>query len=237
VLDTSPDAAIVTLDFWADLSCPWCYVGSRRLALAVAHEPAGTVVTRWRAFQLHPGLPADADEPANADTADTDTADTADTADGERASAAGPDHAAAARARLREAGREVGIVFADPLLTSPADTSLAQRTVLLYDGETRQRAVCAALYAAHFERAQDIASLDVVASVAAQAAGDSPDEVRGRLLAGEGETELAADLLEARLLGVSAVPTYVVGRSVAVQGAQQVEILRALIAEGRRGGG
>jgi predicted DsbA family dithiol-disulfide isomerase len=216
VLDTSPDAAIVTLDFWADLSCPWCYVGSRRLALAVAHEPDGTVVTRWRAFQLHPGLPA---------------------AVGDLGAAAGPDHASASGARLREAGREVGIVFADPLLKAAADTSLAQRAVLLYDGETRQRAVCAALYAAHFEHAKDIASLDVVASVAAKAAGDSPGAVRGRLLAGEGETELAADLLEARLLGVSAVPTYVVGRSVAVQGAQQVEILRALIAEGRRGGG
>jgi predicted DsbA family dithiol-disulfide isomerase len=227
VLDTTPDAAIVTLDFWADLSCPWCYVGSRRLALAVAHEPDGTVVTRWRAFQLHPGLPADA----------ADVSEAGDAAVGDLGAAAGPDQASASGARLREAGREVGIVFADPLLTAAADTSLAQRTVLLYDGETRQRAVCAALYAAHFEHAKDIASLDVVASVAAKAAGDSPEAVRDRLLAGEGETELAADLLEARLLGVSAVPTYVVGRSVAVQGAQQVEILRALIAEGRRGGG
>ena len=74
-----------------------------------------------------------------------------------------------------------------------------------------------------------------MATVTAQASDDTVDAVRGRLLAGEGDTELAADLLQARLLGVTAVPTYVAGRTVAVQGAQRVEILRALIAEGRRG--
>lgn len=215
MLDTSPDAAIVTLDFWADLSCPWCYVGSRRLALAVAHEPDGSVLTRWRAFQLHPGLPED-------------SADHSGRPDRQPLSQPAP-------TRLREAGREVGIVFAQAPTAATVDTSLAHRAVLLYDRQTRQRAVCAALYAAHFEHGVDIASMDAVATVTAQASGDTAEAVRQRLTAGEGDAELAADLLQARLLGVTAVPTYVAGRMVAVQGAQQVELLRALIAEGRRG--
>jgi predicted DsbA family dithiol-disulfide isomerase len=218
VLDTSAAPAVVTLDFWADLSCPWCYVGSRRLALAVAHEPAGTVLTRWRSFQLHPGLPDNGVDAFSLEAA------------------VGPADAAAAKARVSAVGREVGIVFDDARLEVAPDTSLAQRAVLLYDGEARQRAVSAALYAAHFEHGLDITTLDVVVDVAGRAAGDTPEAVGARLAAGEGETELAADLVEARLLGVSAVPTYVVGRRVAVQGAQQVEILRALIAEGRRFG-
>ena len=220
MLDTTAPSTVVTLDFWADLACPWCYVGSRRLALAVAHEPDGSVGVRWRSFQLHPELPdggADVFSLAEA--------------------VGGADRAAALKARVSAIGREVGIGFLDAPLEVAPDTSLGQRAVVLYDGEPRQRAVSAALYAAHFERGLDITSLDVVVDVAAHAAGDRADRVRTRLAAGEGETELAADLLEARLIGVSAAPTYVVAGRIAVQGAQEVEVLRALIAQGRRASG
>jgi predicted DsbA family dithiol-disulfide isomerase len=216
VLDLKPSTSLVTLDFWADLACPWCYVGSRRLALAVAHEPDGSVLTRWRSYQVHPGLPESGAEAFS--LADL---------------VGGPAEAAAVKERVTAVGREVGIHFDQARLEVAPDTSLAQRAVLLYGGEPRQRAVSAALYSAHFERGLDITDVDVVSAVAADAADDSEEAVRRRLDAGEGETELAADLLEARVLGVAAVPTYVVGRRIAVQGAQEVEIIRALIAEGR----
>lgn len=208
MLTTSTPPTLVTLDFWADLACPWCYVGSRRLALAVAHEADGSVLTRWRSFQLQPGV----------------------------TSASAPlDEASVAP--VLAAGREVGILFRRAALDRQPDTALAQRAVLLYDGEPRQRAVSAALHAAHFERGLDIARLETVVATTAHASGETEDRVRQRLLAGEGATELAADLLEARLIGVTAAPTYVVAGRVAVQGAQEVEVLRALIAEGRRSAG
>ncbi len=205
MLTTSTPPALVSLDFWADLACPWCYVGSRRLALAVAHEADGSVLTRWRSFQLQPGA-------------------TSDSAPLDRASVAA----------VLAAGREVGIVFRRDALDRQPDTALAQRAVLLYDGEPRQRAVSAALHAAHFERGLDLAGLDTVVASTAHASGETQDRVRQRLQSGEGETQLAADLLEARLIGVTATPTYVVPGRVAVQGAQEVDVLRDLIAEGRR---
>ena len=205
MLTTSTPPTLVTLDFWADLSCPWCYVGSRRLALAVAHEADGSVLTRWRSFQLQPGV-----SPASAPLDE------------------------ASVAPVLAAGREVGILFRRAALDRQPDSALAQRAVLLYDGEPRQRAVSAALHAAHFERGLDLSRLDTVVVTTANASGETEDRVRQRLRAGEGETELAADLLEARLIGVTAAPTYVVAGRVAVQGAQEVAVLRALIAEGRR---
>jgi predicted DsbA family dithiol-disulfide isomerase len=210
VLNIATQPTLVVLDFWADLACPWCYIGSRRLALAIAHEPDGTVLTRWRSFQLQPGLPAD-DAPE----------------------ALPEPLSEQAKERIRTIGRDVGIAFRPGALERASGTALAQRAVLLYAGQARQRAVAAALYAAHFERGLDIAALDTVAKVTAHAAGEPAAVVRQRLLAGEGETELASDLLEARLLGVTAAPTYVVAGRVAAQGAQEVEVLRALIAEGR----
>lgn len=219
MLHIAAPADLVILDFWADLGCPWCYIGSRRLALAVAHEPDGSVLTRWRSFQLRPGLP---------DAGPAETGPLGDLTLLERS--------LENRVRICAAGREVGIVFDEGSLESVPDTALAQRAVLLYDGQPRQRAVSAALYAAHFERRRDISRLDVVAEVTGHAAGEAAQRVLDRLASGEGETELAADLLEARLVGVTAVPTYVVGGRVAIQGAQEVDVLRALIAEGRTAG-
>jgi predicted DsbA family dithiol-disulfide isomerase len=58
------DLAVRTLaiDVWADVACPWCWIGDRRLDAALqrlrAEHPGLAVEHRWRPFQLQPGLPA-----------------------------------------------------------------------------------------------------------------------------------------------------------------------------------
>jgi predicted DsbA family dithiol-disulfide isomerase len=191
----------VTIDLWGDLGCPWCYVGSRRLQLAVARETPGSVAVRWRA---HPSALRDGSHPEP-------PAD-----------------------RLVVAGLEVGLRF-DLGRTAPVrDTRLAQRAVLLYEGDSRQRAVLAGLFAAAFEHARDVADPAVVADVTAAAAGDPARTVARRLADGEGEYQLARDARDAARLGVDAVPTYVVGGVVAVRGDQQPATLRRLVGEARR---
>jgi predicted DsbA family dithiol-disulfide isomerase len=128
----------------------------------------------------------------------------------------------------------VGIRFDPARLGVVKDTRLAQRAVLLYDGDPRQRAVVAALFAAHYEEALDLSQLALVADVAAHAAGQPTHQVRERLERGDGSERLAADAREAAELGVGTVPTYVVGGVVAVRGDQQPAVLRAMIAEARR---
>ena len=195
-MPNSTNSATVTIDVWADLGCPWCYIGSRRLALALAHEPDGCVVTRWRSFQL---------------AADSMVVDVAAT----------------------EVGREVGIGFDFKRQVKVADTGLAQQAILLYDGEPRQRAVAASLYGAYFERGLDISDLEVVAIAVADAADDEPARVRTRIEAGASLDRLEADAIEARLIGISAVPTYVAAGRVALHGAQEVEVLRSFLAQAR----
>jgi predicted DsbA family dithiol-disulfide isomerase len=192
---------VVTVDLWADIGCPWCYVGSRRLALAVAREEPGSVQVRWRAH------PAGLREGVHPDQT--------------------PE-------RLVTAGREVGLRL-DPVRTKALrDSRLAQRAVLLYDGDPRQRAVVSALFAAAFEEGLDVMALGVVVAVVAKASGDAPRTLRTRLDAGEGAEQLARDAREAVVLGVTDVPTYVVGGVVAVRGDQQPAILRGMVAEARR---
>ena len=49
----------IPVDVFADLTCPWCYIGHHRLGEAIAAEPDGAVVVRPRAFELSPELPAE----------------------------------------------------------------------------------------------------------------------------------------------------------------------------------
>ena len=48
------------IDVYADVVCPWCYIGSRRLEGAIALRPDLPVERRWRPFQLQPHMPAGA---------------------------------------------------------------------------------------------------------------------------------------------------------------------------------
>jgi len=136
---------------------------------------------------------------------------------------------------LVEAGQAVGIAFDPAALAEPLDSRLAQRAVLLYEGEAAQRAAAAALFAAHFERGLDIADLDVVCAEVAAAAGDDPAELRARLTGGAGEDRLAEDTREATTRGVRVAPTIAVAGRVAARGVRDVGALRRLIAAARVG--
>src|SRR5947209_6974471 len=45
------------IDIVADLICPWCFIGKRRLDRALAMRPELPVTRVWRPFQLSPDLP------------------------------------------------------------------------------------------------------------------------------------------------------------------------------------
>jgi predicted DsbA family dithiol-disulfide isomerase len=47
------------IDIYADLSCPWCYVGTHRLQRALAMRPNVPVELQWQPFQLNPSLAAE----------------------------------------------------------------------------------------------------------------------------------------------------------------------------------
>jgi predicted DsbA family dithiol-disulfide isomerase len=163
--DTTSPA--VRLDMWADIACPWCFIGQVKLDAALAAERAEgrEVVVRHRPFQLNPALP-----PEGVDAAEY----FAPIFGGE--------------ARMREAfartegiARDVGLAIDHARMTKAANTRYAHAVVLSYDGDPRQRAVLMAMYSAYFEQGRDITDPDVVHSVAAHASGESVDEVEARV--------------------------------------------------------
>lgn len=221
----------VRLDMWADIACPWCYIGQTRLDAALAAERAdgGVVDVRHRPYQLNPGLPS---EGVDAQTYYPRLF-------------GGAEQMREAFARTESVAREVGLAIDHSRMPKAANTRYAHGVVLSYDGDARQRPVLMAMYKAYFEQGLDVTDHDVVIDVASQASGESVEEVRARVAAFD-LTALDASFDLGRTLGVSAVPTFVadagddvdpaVGLSaaaVAVQGAQPEEILRQVLAEAR----
>jgi predicted DsbA family dithiol-disulfide isomerase len=44
----------------SDFICPWCYIGEKRLALAIDDLPAGIdVQLDWLPFELNPNMPSE----------------------------------------------------------------------------------------------------------------------------------------------------------------------------------
>ena len=47
----------IALDVFADIACPWCFIGHRRLQAVLAGGAAPAFAVRHRAFKLQPRLP------------------------------------------------------------------------------------------------------------------------------------------------------------------------------------
>jgi len=225
-------ASTVRLDMWADIACPWCFIGQVKLDAAIAAERAEgrDVDVRHRPFQLNPALPPEG----------------VDAAEYFAPIFGGEERMREAFARTEGIARDVGLAIDHASMTKAANTRYAHAVVLSYDGDPRQRAVLMAMYSAYFEQGRDITVPDVVQAVAAHASGETPVEVAARVASFD-LAALDSSFSLGRELGVNAVPTFVadagadvdpdVGLSaaaVAVQGAQDPATLQQVFAEARR---
>jgi predicted DsbA family dithiol-disulfide isomerase len=194
------------IDIFADLVCPWCFIGKRRLERALAMRPDLAAARTWRPYQLNPDLP-----PGGVAAAEFWA---------EKFGA--PALIAERRGMVREAGASVGIDFAFERMTREPNTLDAHRLVRFAAARAAADAVVDALFAAHFLAGRDIGDRAVLAAIAGEIGLDRG--AAAGFLAGDGEaaTVLAAEA-EARRLGVTAVPCYIFERHYAVAGAQEPE--------------
>lgn len=200
------------IDVYADVVCPWCYIGERRLERALAQRPGVRVERRWRPFQLQPAIPAGG----------------VPWAEFARRKFGGVERAQAAFAQVVAAGAEDNIRFAFDRVASAPNTVDAHRLILFARGYGRQWEMAEALFAAYFADGRNLNDLDGLA-VVAESAGLDPVAARAYLAGDEGVAEVAASQEEAGQLGISGVPFYVFDDHYALSGAQPVAVfLQAL---------
>lgn len=226
----------ITIDLWSDVVCPWCWVGKRRLESAMAQEAAEAAASghhlapvrlRLRAFELRPDMPVEG----------TDAGPFYERLFGSA------ERYAEVIARMAAVGGEVGIAFDYPAIRRAPNTRLGHRLIAVADATGQAPAALEALHRAYFEQGRDVGDLETIVAAQAEAGvGLDPDELRDRLLAGEGTERVVDDESLARALGVTGVPMFVVGlddggQPVGVSGAQPVEVLRRLLDAARERAG
>jgi predicted DsbA family dithiol-disulfide isomerase len=205
----------IPLDVFADIACPWCFVGQRRLAAALADVPEGTFALRHRSFELQPRLPPEG-LPMREFVA----------------ARFGPDAQLEQRFAFVELeGRRSGIAFDFAAMPTAAHTRLAHRAVALAREQDFEQQALDALYTAYFCEGLDVTGADVVVERLATAGLPEPGLLSAGLLAGDGEEAVAEDEAIAVQIRAQAVPLVIGGRRIGFQGAQEPEIYAAFLAE------
>lgn len=197
------------LEVWSDVICPWCYIGKRRLERALERfEHAAEVEVVWRSFQLDPAYPAGLGQ---------DVSDVLAAKFG-----ASPEQVKSMTDRVSELAAAEGLVYALER-SKMANTYDAHRlTQLARDrglgGEMHER-----LLRAHLAEGEQLDDAETLVRLGAETG--VPAEQTRRLLASDDYADaVEADLAEARRLGVSGVPFFVLDRRFALSGAQAAEV-------------
>jgi predicted DsbA family dithiol-disulfide isomerase len=202
----------VNIEVWSDVVCPWCYLGKRRIETAL-HGFGGDATLTFRAYQLDPA-PVPEALPLKQVMATK--------------------FGGAARAQ-EMFDHVTSIAAADGLTLRferavAANTFDAHRLIAWAAGQELQLNMIETLQQAHFADGVDIGSHTELARLA----GSIDLDARAALayLATPAGTEAVnADLTEARELGITSVPTFVIDRKYAIQGAQEPTALRSALEE------
>ncbi|MEV6691277.1 DsbA family oxidoreductase [Micromonospora sp. NPDC051196] len=200
------------IDIYADVVCPWCWIGRRQLDMALASYD-GKVTVRQRPFQLDP----------------TPVSEPRPLLDALGEKFGGADRVGQMVGRVTEIGAGIGLDFHFERAIA-ANTFDAHRLITWADERGRGGETVEALHRAHFTDGVDIGSAEALAALATEVGLDGT-EARRFLGSDEGVTELTAELAAARQIGVTSVPTFVLAGKYAVSGAQAPATLLAALAE------
>jgi len=214
-MSSSEKVSAVQVEIWSDVVCPWCHIGKRRFEAALADfEHADEVAVTWRSFELDPA--------ADSGTTPADYA-------ARLAAKYGT-----SRAQAQEMLDSMTAAAAAERLdfhferAVPANTFDAHQVIHLAAVRGVQDAVKERLLTAYFSEGEAVGDREVLIRLAAESGLDA-DEVRGALAEQTYADTVRADEAEARALGISGVPFFVLDRRYGVNGAQPPEqLLEAL---------
>lgn len=213
-MSTAATPPTLTLDLWADVACPWCWIGETRLRAALERlrreRPDVQVTCTWRPFQLQPQLPRAGVEWATF----------------MRGKFGSDERLATMFGHVADAGAGDGLQFRFDRMTVVPNTTDAHRLILW--AADRGLAVADALFRAYFAEGRDVSDRAVLVDVAVQQGLDAA-AVRAMLESDAHELNVRDGQRDAARLGIQGVPFLVLDERLAVSGAQPAELLdRAL---------
>ncbi len=200
------------IDFIADVVCPWCYLGWRRLHKALAMRPDIEAKVVWRPYQLDPSLPEEG--------VDRKAYMAAKFPDAERRGAI--------TKVLDDNAAEDGITWDLTAIKVSPNTNAAHRLIRWAQTAGFQDEVLEGVLAAYFSKGEDIGDPVVLADIGA-AAGMDRLIILKLLSEGADKDTITREHQMAHEAGVSGVPFMIFDGKVAVSGAEPADrLVRAI---------
>jgi len=199
----------IEIEIVSDVVCPWCYLGQRRLRLAL--EDVSDILTAdivWKPYQLDPTVPAEG----------------VDTFDYLAKKIGGRDAVKKSHETLTKLGAEIDLPFSLEKAARFPNTLDAHRLIHWAGtiGQDLQDTVVSALFKANFVDGQNVGDRAVLLQIATDAGMDRRT-VEMRLADGTDMDTVRAEVAQAQRMGVTGVPCFIIDRQYAISGAQPVE--------------
>ncbi|MCA3554515.1 DsbA family oxidoreductase [Aestuariivirga sp.] len=194
------------IDVVSDVICPWCFLGKRRLDAALAVLDMDVLI-RWRPFMLDPGIP-----PEGLDRHDY------------MLNKFGAEKLKTIHDPLIEAGKELDVPYRFDLIRRTPNTLDAHRLIRWSHTVDRQTEMVERLFMAYWSEGKDVGDRNVLAACAGEA-GINAQQIRELLDTAQDVEETRAEIEHATNIGVTGVPTFILGQSYALAGAQSPAVL------------
>lgn len=205
---------MIKLDIVSDPICPWCYIGKTYLEQAIEVEGHNPFEIEWHPFQLNPDMPVGG-------------MDRRVYLEGKFR---GKEAAVKAYMPVVEHAKNAGLEINFEAIKRTPNTLRAHRLIHWASIEGLQTPVVDGLFAAYFVEGRDIESAETLGDIADSAGMDA--SVVQKLLQSDVDLDHIQQKEAAfREMGISSVPTFIVGGQHAVPGAQPAKLWQNVIKE------
>lgn len=199
----------LNIDIWSDIACPWCYIGKRRFEKALGALPfAAQVDVTWHSYQLDPSLP---EHYAGSEVEYLS-----------RAKGMDPKQVATMIGHVTEQAAAEGLAYDFDSL-QVANSFTAHRLLHLAKAHGLGDAVKEALLAAHFVNGRNTGDAATLKEIGV-AAGLPAAEIDAVLGSAKYADAVRADIDQAKAMGISGVPFFVLEGKYGISGAQPAEV-------------
>lgn len=201
----------IKVDVWSDIACPWCYIGKRKLEAAVGEFQAsgGEVEVEYHSFLLNPDMPVDYQGGQAEYLSKHKGLPLAQVSQMSE--------------RITQIAASVGLKydFENQIMTN---TTMAHRLLHLAKEQGLQHQMKERLMAAHFVEAKHVGTIESLADLAAEV-GISRGDVVSALESNAYQQAVENDISDAKDMGITGVPFFVINQKYGISGAQDSMVL------------
>lgn len=204
------------IEVWSDIICPFCYIGKRKLDMALAlFKDANNIEVIWKSFQLMPDLTTIPGKNINQLLSEE--------------KGISLEHAKNMNDYVCEMAAIAGLSYNFDIAI-PANTFNAHRLSHLAKQYGLQNEIEEKLFAAYFTEGKNVDDINTLIEIGTET-GINPGELEGFFSGSRFNEEVRHDIYEARQSGISGVPYFLFNNNQTISGAQDDSVFMLTLAK------